>query len=189
MLLPHPLMTSISPVCRLGARAFLLLVTLVMGACSSLGQAGRLVPAALSPYRMDIVQGNVVTAEQLAALQIGAPRAQVQAILGTPLMVSPFHTQRWDYTFTIKRQGLVSQDRHVTVFFKDDKLERIEADALPSESDFVGSLRKPHELAKPKSLEASDAALEKYPLPAQVVAPAPQTPSLSSYPPLEPAVR
>lgn len=189
MLLPHPLMTSISPVCRLGARAFLLLVTFVMGACSSLGQAGRLVPAALSPYSMDIVQGNVVTAEQLAALQIGAPRAQVQAILGTPLMVSPFHTQRWDYTFTIKRQGLVSQDRHVTVFFKDDKLERIEADALPSESDFVGSLRKPHELAKPKSLEASDAALEKYPLPAQVVAPAPQTPSLSSYPPLEPAVR
>jgi outer membrane protein assembly factor BamE len=184
-------MTSTSPICRLGACVFLLLTTLVLGACSSPGQAGRLVPAALTPYRMDIVQGNVVTSEQLAALQIGAPRAQVQAILGTPLMMSPFHAQRWDYTFTIQRQGLASQDRHVTVFFKDDKLERIEADALPSESDFVGSLRKPQELAKPKALEASAAALEKYPLPAaaQTAAPAPQVPVLSSYPPLEPTVR
>jgi len=191
ILLLHLPMTSTSPICRLGACVFLLLTTLVLGACSSPGQAGRLVPAALTPYRMDIVQGNVVTSEQLAALQIGAPRAQVQAILGTPLMMSPFHAQRWDYTFTIQRQGLASQDRHVTVFFKDDKLERIEADALPSESDFVGSLRKPQELAKPKALEASAAALDKYPLPApaQAAVPAPQAPNLSSYPPLEPAVR
>jgi outer membrane protein assembly factor BamE len=106
-------------------------------------------------------------------------------------MASPFHAQRWDYVFTIKRQGLANQDRRVTVFFKDDKLERIEADALPSESDFVGSLRKPHELGMPKPLEASDAALDKYPLPAgaQAAVPAPQAPNLSSYPPLEPAVR
>lgn len=191
ILLPHLPMTTNSPVCRLGACAFFLLIALVLGACSSVGQAGRLVPTALTPYRMDIVQGNVVTSEQLAALQIGAPRAQVQAILGTPLIVSLFHAQRWDYTFTIQRQGLASQDRHVTVFFKDDKVERIQADALPSESEFVGSLRKPEELAKPKPLEASAAALEKYPVPApaQTAGSAPQVPAISSYPPLEPAVR
>jgi len=191
ILLRHPLMTPTSSVYRLGACAFLLLSSLVLGACSSIQQAGQLVPTALSPYKIDIVQGNVVTSEQLAALQLGAPRAQVQAILGTPLMASPFHAQRWDYVFTIKRQGLANQDRRVTVFFKDDKLERTEADALPSESDFVGSLRKPHELGMPKPLEASDAALDKYPLPApaQATVPAPQAPNLSSYPPLEPAVR
>jgi outer membrane protein assembly factor BamE len=191
ILLRRPLMTPTSSVYRLGACAFLMLSSLVLDACSSIQQAGQLLPTALTAYKIDIVQGNVVTSEQLAALQLGAPRAQVQAILGTPLMASPFHAQRWDYVFTIKRQGLANQNRRVTVFFKDDKLERIEADALPSESDFVGSLRKPHELGMPKPLEASDAALDKYPLPAgaQAAVPAPQAPNLSSYPPLEPAVR
>lgn len=161
---------------------------LVLVACSSLDRVSRAVPTVITPYSMDIVQGNVVTSEQLAALQVGMPRAQVQAILGTPLIVSAFHAQRWDYTFTLKRQGLAPQERHVTVFFKDDRLERTEADPLPSEADFVGSLRKPKDLAAPKPLEASEAALAKYPAPAAPSAsPALPLPSVSAYPPLEPA--
>ncbi len=158
-------------------------------ACSSLDRLSLAVPTVVTPYSMDIVQGNVVTSEQLAALQLGMPRAQVQSILGTPLLVSAFHAQRWDYTFTLKRQGVPPQERHVTVFFNDDKLERIDADALPSEADFVGSLRKPHDLAAPKPLEASAAALSKYPAPAVSSAPAAVLPSVSTYPPLEPAVK
>jgi len=162
--------------------------SLALVACSSLDKLSLAVPTVVTPYSMDIVQGNVVTSEQLAALQLGMPRAQVQSILGTPLLVSAFHAQRWDYTFTLKRQGVASQERHMTVFFKDDRLERIEADQLPSEAEFVASLRKPKDMVAPKSLEASDAALSKYPPPA-----APSTsasavfPSLSAYPPLEQA--
>jgi outer membrane protein assembly factor BamE len=159
--------------------------------CASFEQVGSLVPTALTPYSIDIVQGNVVTSEQLAALQIGAPRAQVLAVLGTPLLASPFHAQRWDYTFTIKRQGVPSQERHVTVLFKDDRLERVQADPLPSEADFVASLRKPGSLPEPKPLEATDASMAKYPLPApsQANAPVLPAPSVSSYPPLEPLAR
>jgi outer membrane protein assembly factor BamE len=157
-------------------------------ACSSLDRLSLAVPTVVTPYSMDIVQGNVVTSEQLAALQLGMPRAQVQSILGTPLLVSAFHAQRWDYTFTLKRQGVAPQERHVTVFFKDDRLERIEADPLPSEAEFVGSLRKPKDMAAPKPLEASDAALAKYPAPtAPSASPVAALPSLSAYPPLEPA--
>ena len=183
-------MTSTSPICRLGACVFLLLTTLVLGACSSPGQAGRLVPAALTPYRMDIVQGNVITREQLAALNVGAARDQVLGILGTPLLASPFHADRWDYTFTIKRQGVPAQERHVSVFFKGERLERIEADALPSEADFVASLRKPKTLPPAKTLEASEAALAKYPAPAaSPVVPAQAAPGVQVYPPLEPPKR
>ena len=158
-------------------------------ACSSLDRVSRAVPTVITPYSMDIVQGNVVTSEQLAALQVGMPRGQVQSILGTPLLVSAFHAQRWDYTFTLKRQGLAPQERHVTVFFKDERLERIEADALPSEADFVGSLRKPKDASAPKAMEASEAALAKYPAPTAPSAPAAPLPSVSVYPPLEPAAR
>jgi hypothetical protein len=76
------------------------------------------------------------------------------------------------------------------VFFKDDQVERIAADPLPSEAQFVGSLRKPQELPAPKPLEASAEALAKFPAPAvrdpSVVLP---LPSASSYPPLEPAAK
>jgi len=158
-------------------------------ACSSLDRVSRAVPEVVTPFRMDIVQGNVVSREQLAALQVGMPRQQVQSILGTPLLTSPFHAQRWDYTFTLKSQGVPAQDRHVTVFFKEDRLERIEADPLPSEADFVGSLRKRHDLPASKPLQASEADLAKYPPPAAAkgAVPALPLPSVSSYPPLEPA--
>lgn len=185
-------MISTPFVSSLFTRLCLLGVTLALAACASFDQVGRLVPTAITPYSMDIVQGNVVTREQLAALQIGAPRGQVLAILGTPLLVSPFHAERWDYTFTIKRQGVPPQERHVSVFFKGDRLERIDADPLPSEADFVASLRKPTAPPAPKPLEASEAALAKYPPPATTAdsnAAKPSAPSLSSYPPLEPPVR
>ncbi len=175
---------------RLVAILGLASASLALVACSSLDRISRAVPRVVTPYSMDIVQGNVVTSEQLAALQVGMPRAQVQSILGTPLLASPFHAQRWDYTFTLKSQGVAPQDRHVTVFFKDERLERMEADPLPSEADFVGSLRKPHDLAAPKPLEASDAALSKYPTPAAPSAsPAVGLPSVSAYPPLEPVAK
>lgn len=189
---PHPSMISTPFVRRSFVSACLLGATLALCACSSFDQVGRLVPTVLTPYSMDIVQGNVVTREQLAALQIGAPRAQVLGVLGTPLLASPFHEQRWDYTFTIKRQGVPPQERHVSVFFNGDRLERIDADPLPSEADFVASLRKPSAPAKSKPLEASEAALAKYPppaAPAQSSATVLSAPSLSSYPPLEPLAR
>lgn len=60
----------------------------------------------LEPYRVDVVQGNVVTQEVMALVQPGLGRAQVREILGTPLLADPFHANRWDYVFTIRRQGV-----------------------------------------------------------------------------------
>ena len=165
-------------------------LALALGGCSSLDRASAKVAGVVNPYSIEIVQGNVVTREQLAALPKGAPRAQVQAILGTPLLMSPFHAQRWDYAFTIKRQGMAPQSRHVTVVFNGDRLESIDADTLPSEADFVGSLRTPVVLPAAKPLEASAEALAKFPAPKPVPAlPVPVPTGAVSYPPLEPAAK
>ena len=106
------------------------LAVLSMAGCST-GLSG------LSPYQIDIQQGNVVTREQAEVLKPGMARAQVRDLLGSPLLTSLFHANRWDYVFTFQRQGQPLQERKLTVFFKDDKVERVEADALPSEAEFL----------------------------------------------------
>ncbi len=143
----------------------------------------------ITPYKIDVVQGNVVVREQLEAVQPGMPRDQVAAVLGTPLLTSVFHGNRWDYVFTFKRRGEDLQQRRVTVFFKNDLLERIEADPLPSENEFVASLNVRHDSsAKAPALQASAEQLqtfkEKNPSQAAAAEPVAATPS-GNYPPLE----
>jgi outer membrane protein assembly factor BamE len=175
---------------RSSIRLGLVALTLVgLAACGSLKGASGKVADAVAPYKIDVVQGNVVTREQLAILQTGMPRMQVRDVLGTSLLASVFHADRWDYVFTLKRQGGEPQSRRVTVFFKNDLLERIEADELPSESEFVSTLKSPVQPSgTPPALEASAESLKKYPVPAKPApAPVPAGTAPASYPPLEPA--
>lgn len=164
------------------------LVCLVAAGCSSLPDT-RQVATTVSPYKIDVVQGNVVTREQMAVLKPGMPRAMVRDVLGTPLLASVFHAQRWDYVFTLQRQGAEPQARKVTLFFKDDLLERVEADDLPSEAEFVATLKSSTVKGPLPALEASEENLKKFPPAANK--PAPALPSTSvtptNYPPLEPA--
>jgi outer membrane protein assembly factor BamE len=156
-----------------------------LAGCSSFNGATNRVAGIVSPYKMDIVQGNVVTREQVALLKPGMQRAQVRDILGTALLVSVFHADRWDYVFALKQKGEQSQARKVTVFFKEGVMDRVEADELPSESEFVATLKSPVSNAKAPALEASEEALKKYPSPTK---PAPVPGPLvvpTDYPPLE----
>lgn len=150
---------------------------------------GRLVTT-LSPYKIDVVQGNFVSKEQAEALRPGMSRLQVKDILGTPLLASVFHADRWDYVFTFRRQGLAPQARAVTVYFKNDLLERVAADSLPTEAEFVSSLDSGRSSRKVPVLEASPEALAKFaPAPAAPIAtPTPGAAPLIApdrYPPLE----
>lgn len=167
----------------------LTLVTLVfagLAGCNSLNGASARIAGIVSPYKMDIVQGNVVTREQLAQLKPGMQRAQVRDILGTALLVSVFHADRWDYVFTLKQQGAAPQSRKVTVFFKNDLVERTEADALPSEAEFVATLKSPSLPNSAPSLQASEESLSKYPPPSRPAATAAAAAiAPTDYPPLE----
>jgi outer membrane protein assembly factor BamE len=93
------------------------------------------------PYVPDVVQGNFISSEQYAKLQLGMTREQVRQILGTPLLASYFHANRWDYVFEFKRNGQrVGQERHVTVYFDGDKLVKFEGDALPTDIELVAEI-------------------------------------------------
>ena len=152
----------------------------------------------ITPYKVEIVQGNFVSREQVAALKPGMSRQQVRDILGTPLVASVFHTDRWDYVFTLKRRGVPAQERKLAVFFKGGVLDRFEGDEMLSEAEFVATLDNRRKDAKVPVLEASEESLKKFsaerPAAAASAAPAPATPPVestpvASYPSLEPPVR
>lgn len=113
----------------------------------------------LTPYKVDVIQGNFVSKEQVAALRPGMPRTQVKDILGTPLITDVFHADRWDYVFTLKRQGVAPQAYKFTVFFSGDQLARSEGDDMPSEADFIASLDNKRKLGKVPVLEATEEQL------------------------------
>ena len=62
-------------------------------------------------------------------------------VLGSPLLTDLFHADRWDYVFTIRRQGAEPQPRAIVVLFDGDRLKSIETGGdLPSEREFVASI-------------------------------------------------
>jgi outer membrane protein assembly factor BamE len=122
-------------------------------------------------------------------------RQQVREILGTPLVSSLFHADRWDYVFTLKRQGVEPQQRRLTVYFKGEQLARHEGDTMPSESEFVATLDKRKTGRSVPVLEATEeqlraaASKNPSPRPAAPEAVAPAATPTANYPPLEPATR
>jgi outer membrane protein assembly factor BamE len=149
-------------VCRLAPCAAAVVAALALASCGTANNVSNRVAGIVSPYKIDVVQGNVVSKEQAAALKPGMNRLQVRDLLGTPLLVSMFHADRWDYVFTFKRQGAEPQARRVTVFFKDDLMERFDAGELPTEAEFVASLDSGRRIGKVQSLEASEETLAKF---------------------------
>jgi outer membrane protein assembly factor BamE len=114
-------------------------------------------PSIIQPYRVDVQQGNVVTKEMVDQLATGMTRDQVRFLLGTPALVSVFHQDRWDYVYLLKRgKGSDKQSRRLTLYFKDNRVERYEADEMPPEAlaDNLILGRHPKALPKPPPKEA-----------------------------------
>lgn len=86
----------------------------------------------LTPYKLDIQQGNHVTQDMIDKLKPGMSRSQVRFVLGTPLVVDPFHVDRWDYVYVLQKQGRVIEQRRIVVRFQDDRLVGIEGDVVPA---------------------------------------------------------
>ena len=142
----------------------------------------------ITPYKVEVVQGNVITSEQADAIKPGMSRAQVRDVLGTPLVADVFHANRWDYVFTIRRQGTAPQARSVVVWFDGDVLKSVDTGGpLPSEREFVASIDTFKTARNAPSLTLTPEQLKALPAPATpaAVAVEPIGPT-RAYPPLEP---
>ena len=103
-----------------------LLLALPLAACGS----GLRIPG-ITPYKIEIQQGNFVSQEQLSQLKPGMSKEQVRLALGTPMLADLFHADRWDYVYWREATDGRRESRKMAVFFADNKLERLEGDGVP----------------------------------------------------------
>ncbi|MGH8616657.1 MAG: outer membrane protein assembly factor BamE [Burkholderiales bacterium] len=86
------------------------------------------IPPGIQPYRIDVQQGNVITPEMVMKLRPEMTRSQVRFVLGSPLLVDPFRTDRWDYVYVLEKAGKRAEKRQLTVYFENDVLLRLEGE-------------------------------------------------------------
>jgi len=108
-------------------------------------------PPFLGPYRPDVHQGNIITQEMVDQLRQGMSREQVRFMLGTPLLTSEFHKDRWDYPYYLNPLKGPVQSRRLTIFFKDNKIERFVSDEMPSETIADSMILGPNAKKPPKA--------------------------------------
>lgn len=124
---------------------------------------------AFSPYKIDVQQGNFVSKEMISQLKVGMTHDQVRFVLGTPMLNDIFHDDRWYYPFRMQKgNGEITSSR-VTVYFKDDLVERFEGGDLPTEEDYLSRIAgsppkdkadKTSEVIAPKATPSSAATAE-----------------------------
>ena len=79
-------------------------------------------------YKLDVRQGNLVTQESVTKLKKGMTKSEVRQLLGTPLLMDPFHGNRWDYYFSTEVRGRAQERTRFSVFFDNDKLVSVTGD-------------------------------------------------------------
>ena len=120
---------------RFTRAARVLCLASVVAALTACDTLRAVTPTFIQPYRPDVPQGNIITKEMVEQLRPGMTRDQVRFLLGTPLVASVFHAERWDYVYSLKRgKGTEFQTRKMAVYFKDGRLEKFEAEEMPAET-------------------------------------------------------
>lgn len=104
-------------------------------------------------YKLDIQQGNVLDEDDVSELQIGMTKRQVEVLLGSPSVTSPFHANRWDYMNTFARRGGDPVQRVLTLKFDDNRLVSVDGNYLDQDSVAAQALR---ELQRPEDQPIQD---------------------------------
>lgn len=106
---------------------WLLAASLALAGCKSVPEL-----PGVTPYRMDIQQGNYVSQDMVDQLKPGMSREQVRFVLGTPLVTDIFHSDRWDYVYYREPARGKREQRRLVVRFENDRMKSVEGEAAPA---------------------------------------------------------
>lgn len=102
-------------------------ISLLLCAC---GTTTSEMVAKINPFKIDVRQGNYVSQDMVAKLRPGQTKDQVRFILGTPLIVDAFHSDRWDYVYRFQPGRGEVEQRRLIVYFQDNRLVRVGGDVV-----------------------------------------------------------
>lgn len=89
----------------------------------------------LTPYKIDVRQGNYVSQEMVSQLKPGMSKDQVRYALGSPLITDIFHADRWDYVYRLQSGNGKVEERKLTIYFDQGKLIRLAGDVVPAKAE------------------------------------------------------
>src|SRR5436190_10719432 len=93
----------------------------------------------VTPYKIEIQQGNFISQEMVSQLKPGMTKEQVRFVLGTPLVTDIFHADRWDYVFYRETPDGKREQRNLSVVFENNKLARVLGDLMPTDGKVQSS--------------------------------------------------
>jgi outer membrane protein assembly factor BamE len=85
---------------------------------------------------VSVQQGNWVTKDQVSLLRPGMTREQVRFALGTPMLASALHSDRWDYPYFYRAGTGKVQERSLSLFFNGGLLESWRGEEQPEMQPF-----------------------------------------------------
>ncbi len=98
------------------------LCCLVLGGCSTLRFPG--------VFRIDIGQGNIITADMISKLKVGMTKRQVEYVMGSAMVQDPFSPDRWDYVYSYETGNGSLLENQLTLYFEGERLQQIDDSRL-----------------------------------------------------------
>ena len=86
-------------------------------------------------YHQPVYQGNLLESKNVELLKTGMSKQDVLALLGTPSVADPFHSQRWDYVATEQdhRGQRRPEIKTLTLTFNGNVLANVEGTYFPEQ--------------------------------------------------------
>lgn len=82
----------------------------------------------LTPYKIDINQGNIIEPQKVSQLKPGMSREQVRFLMGTAMLQDGFSPDRWDYLYYHKPGRDDPEKRQLSLYFQQDRLVKVTGD-------------------------------------------------------------
>lgn len=76
--------------------------------------------------RRTIQQGNLLPQSKVEQLKIGMSKEDAAILMGTSLMSPLFNNNRWDYAYTSRKGNTDMMKRHLTIYFANNRITRID---------------------------------------------------------------
>lgn len=105
---------------------------LALSVCAALAACTTTTIEVPGVYVMDIQQGNIVTQDMIDQLRPNMSKKQVLYILGSPMLIDPFHQKRWDYIYAEQPGGEARMQKRIALLFEGDELRGVQGDFRPS---------------------------------------------------------
>jgi outer membrane protein assembly factor BamE (lipoprotein component of BamABCDE complex) len=89
------------------------------------------------PYKMELAQDNFINAGKILELKTGMTKAQVAAVLGTPLLAEHMQSEQWEYTYAAHQAGHPDTRTKLDLYFNGNSLARFDGQLPPGPGQVV----------------------------------------------------